>query len=92
MWSLLCEDGSVFRGGFQNQWDAVRTAKKENGTHYKKAEAMSLKTGTEVFRDSCETVVVEIPTVKRDGTPGGITKQKMQKVSRLKLILTEEGV
>ena len=50
MWRLYREDGTLFRDGFPSQWEAVRTAKREDGTSFKKAEALKLKSGTEVYR------------------------------------------
>ena len=36
MWGLYKEDGTPFREGFPSQWEAVRTAQKEDGSSFKK--------------------------------------------------------
>lgn len=67
MWGLYKEDGTPFREGFPSQWEAVRTAQREDGSSFKKAEALALKSGTEVFRQFNEPFVMTLPTIKEDG-------------------------
>lgn len=51
MWRLERSDSSIFRDGFETQWDAVITAKKLDGTSFSKAEALNLKSGTKIRRE-----------------------------------------
>ncbi len=87
MWGLYKEDGTPFREGFQTQWDAVRTARKKDGSSFKKVEALALKSGIEVFRQFNESLVLTLPTIKDDGTYGGsyvkkTVREKGQKIHR----------
>lgn len=92
MWGLYKEDGTPFREGFPSQWEAVRTAKKEDGTSFKKAEALTLKSGAEVFRQFSEPVVLTLPTIKDDGTYGDSYVKKTAKERKTKFILKEMPV
>lgn len=89
MWGLYREDGTLFRDGFPSQWEAVRTAKREDGTSFKKAEALKLKSGTEVYRQFDKPLVLTLPTIKEDGSYGISYTKKTVKETRTKLILRE---
>lgn len=92
MWGLYKEDGTPFREGFPSQWEAVRTAQKEDGSSFKKAEALALKSGTAVFRQFNEPFVMTLPTIKEDGTYGESYVKKTVKERRTKFILKEMPV
>lgn len=92
MWGLYKEDGTPFREGFSSQWEAVRTAKKEDGTSFKKAEALALESGAEVFRQFSEPVILTLPAIKNDGSYGNSYVKKIMQEKRTKLILKEMGV
>ena len=89
MWGLYKEDGTPFREGFPSQWEAVRTAQKEGGSSSKKAEALALKSGTAVFRQFNEPLVLTLPTIKEDGTFGDSYVKKTVKERKTKFILKE---
>lgn len=92
MWGLYKEDGTPFREGFPSQWEAVRTAKREDGTNFKKAEALALESGTTVYRQFNEPLLLTLPTIKEDGTYGRSYVKKTVKERRTKFILKEMTV
>lgn len=89
MWGLYREDGTPFREGFPSQWEAVRTAKREDGSSFKKAEALLLPSETTVYRQFSEPLVMALPTIKDDGTFGKSYIKKTTKEKLTKLVLRE---
>lgn len=70
MWKLLNSDGSLFRDGFPSQWEALRTAKKADGSRFKKSEALAAEPGTTVFRERYIPAMFIGETVSKDGSVG----------------------
>lgn len=70
MWRLLNADGSLFRDGFPSQWEALRTAKKADGSRFKKSEALTVESGTTVFRERFVPAMFIGETVSKDGSVG----------------------
>ena len=67
MWKLVKEDGSVFRDGFPTQWEALISAKKADGTRYKKKEALQVQSGTRVYKEKYINTSILGQNVYEDG-------------------------
>lgn len=78
MWKLVHKDGRLFRDGFPTQWEALRTCRKMDGSHYTKRQALKKKSGTVVFRERFESRLAHSHTVDDNGTVG---KNYIKKVS-----------
>lgn len=87
MWSLLNEDGTVFRSGCDTQWEAVISCTKKDGSRFKKAEALELESGTPVYKILYATKMVESHSLMADGTLGEAYMQKKQYATQTKFTL-----
>ncbi len=89
MWGLLHEDGTILKDGCPTQWEAVRNAKREDGSYFKKTEALQLSSGTTVYRERYETFMSEDPHIKDDGTFGKVYARKVSHPILTKFTLRE---
>lgn len=89
MWKLVKEDGSVFRDGFPTQWEALISAKKADGTRYKKKEALQVQSGTRVYKEKYINTSILGQNVYEDGKYGPTYVQKKQVAVELPYLLVE---
>ena len=89
MWKLVKEDGSVFRDGFPTQWEALISAKKADGTRYKKKEALQVQSGTRVYKEKYINTSILGQNVYEDGKYGPTYVQKKQVAVKLPYLLVD---
>lgn len=89
MWKMEFPDGKLMRDGFANQWEAQRAAFKADGSRYKKAEALALKSGAEVYKQQFVHVTEKHQVVLHDGSFGGTYICKASAPRLQKFILIE---
>lgn len=70
MWRMKFPDGKILREGMKNQWEALNSAFKEDGTRYKKAEALTVESGTTVYREYYHSITYRCTNTKPDGNLG----------------------
>lgn len=81
MWRLVyCENspdaGKVLRDKMENQWEALRTAIKADGTRYKKEEALQVPSGTKIFKQTTKKISIKHDEIIFDGNLCNKEKQK----------------
>ena len=76
MWKLVLEDGAVIRDGCATQWDALRTARTKDGKAFKKADAMSVQSGTIVFRPWYRNQTIDSAILDKEGNIMGYAPKK----------------
>lgn len=65
MWQLVdVATGKVARRNLCDQWDACKNAFHKNGSKYKKAEAMALKSGDIVYCSFKVKKFIKLPVIK----------------------------
>lgn len=89
MWGLFHEDGTILKNDCPTQWEAVRNAKREDGSSFKKTEALQLSSGTTVYRERYETFMSEDPHINDDGTFGKVYARKVSHPILTKFTLRE---
>lgn len=89
MWKLVFPDGTVFRDGFDSQWEATISSTKKDGSRFTKEEAKNLVSGTVVWRNHFMRVQEASNMISRDGDFGGVYVRKYSVPSRQKFILVE---
>lgn len=70
MWKLVHKDGSLFRDGYPTQWEALRTCRKKDGSHFTKSQALKKKSGTIVYHEKYESRLAHSHTVDANGERG----------------------
>ena len=78
MWKLVLEDGAVIRDGCATQWDALRTARTKDGKAFKKADAMSVQSGTIVFRPWYRNQTIDSAILDKEGNIMGYAPKKIR--------------
>lgn len=88
MWKIEFLDGKVMRDGFADQWEALKSGFKADGSRYKKAEALELKSGAEIFKMQFINVTEHHASITNDGSYGGtyIRKTSAPRLQKFKLI------
>ena len=89
MWKLQFPDGTVFRDGFPSQWEATISSTKEDGSRYKKSEALLLPSGSIVWKNRFVSVQEPYNILCRDGSIGGTYLRSLSVPYRQKFILVE---
>lgn len=89
-WKLLFPDGTVFRDGFKDQWDALKTAFDSAGNHYKKATALEVKPGTVVYREFFVKVKSNVEEFNEDGSIKNIRTKTVSIPKMQKYVLVDD--
>lgn len=91
MWKLLYSDGSIARDNLSDQWAALRISFKRDGSRYKKAEALQVKSGTVVYRNRAITKMFKYENILDDGSIGKSHTKKTEFNVLEKYLLVEDG-
>lgn len=91
MWKLLYSDGSIARDNLPDQWSALCISFKRDGSRYKKAEALKVKSGTVVYRNRAITKTINYENIMDDGNVGKSFVKKTEFNIPEKYLLVEDG-
>lgn len=89
MWKLVLEDGAVIRDGCATQWDALRTARTKDGKAFKKADVMSVQSGTIVFRPWYQNQTIDSAILDKEGNIMGYAPKKIRAPRMEKCLLIQ---
>lgn len=83
MWQLVdMETGNAVYRNLWDQWDACKTSFHPDGTKYKKAEALNLKSGDIVYRGFGVKKFIKLPVVKNGVVVDEVTRTTVMKELR----------